>query len=168
MVAHVGDFGLARFLGTNSDVNNSSVVKGTFGYAPPEYGLGNEMTSSGDIYSYGILLLEVMTGKNPTDDTFKEGVSLHNFAYMALPDHVNDIIDGELLNFHHEDSVDVKSKPSNAKIIEECMALTLKIGVSCSVESPSQRMNIKNVVHELQHILDSSRHLRCLLLAFQL
>ncbi|XP_071709554.1 uncharacterized protein [Rutidosis leptorrhynchoides] len=155
MVAHVGDFGLARSLGTDLSLNSSSVIKGTVGYTPPEYGVGNEMTSSGDIYSYGIFLLEVMTGKKPTDDTFKEGVSLHNFAYMALPDHVNDIIDGELLNLHHEDYVNARSRLSNAKIIEECMALTVKIGVSCSVNSPSQRMNIKNVVRELQHILDA-------------
>ncbi|XP_071707216.1 uncharacterized protein [Rutidosis leptorrhynchoides] len=155
MVAHVGDFGLARFLGTDLSLNSSFVIKGTIGYAPPESGLGNEMTSSGDIYSYGILLLEVMTGKKPTDDTFKDGLSLHNFAYMALPDHVNDIIDGELLNLHHEDYVNARSRLSNAKIIEECIALTVKIGVSCSVDSPSQRMNIKNVVHELQHILDA-------------
>ncbi|XP_071709548.1 receptor kinase-like protein Xa21 [Rutidosis leptorrhynchoides] len=155
MVAHVGDFGLARFLGMDLSLNSSSVIKGTIGYAPPEYGLGNEFTSSGDIYSYGILLLEVMTGKKPTDDTFKEGFSLHKFAYMALPDHVNDIIDGELLNLHHDDYVNVRSRLSNAKIIEECVALTVKIGVSCSVDSPSQRMNIKNVVNELQHILDA-------------
>ncbi|XP_071705992.1 putative receptor-like protein kinase At3g47110 [Rutidosis leptorrhynchoides] len=155
MVAHVGDFGLARFLGTDLSLNSSSVIKGTIGYAPPEYGVGNEMTSSGDIYSYGILLLEVMTGKKPTDDRFKEGFSLHKFAYMALPDHVNDIIDVELLNLHHEDYVNARSRLSNAKIIEECVALTVKIGVSCSVDSPSQRMNIKNVVNELQHILDA-------------
>ncbi|XP_071705493.1 putative receptor-like protein kinase At3g47110 [Rutidosis leptorrhynchoides] len=155
MVGHVGDFGLARFLGTDSIVNNSSLVKGTIGYAPPEYGLGNEMTTTGDIYSYGILLLEVMTGKNPTDDIFKEGVSLHNFTYMALPNRVNDIIDGELLKFKHEDFVDAERMVSNAKIIEECMALIVKIGVSCSVDSPSQRMSIENVIHELQHILDT-------------
>ncbi|XP_071705993.1 uncharacterized protein [Rutidosis leptorrhynchoides] len=155
MVAHVGDFGLARFLGTDLSLNSSSIIKGTIGYAPPEYGLRNEMTISGDIYSYGILLLEVMTGKRPTDDTFKDGLSLHNFAHMALPDHVSDIIDGELLNLHHEDYVNARSRLSNAKIIEECVALTVKIGVSCSVDSPSQRMNIKNVVNELQHILDA-------------
>nr|GEU97088.1 leucine-rich repeat protein [Tanacetum cinerariifolium] len=46
--------------------------KGTICYAPPEYGIGSEMTSSGDIYSFGILLLEVMTGKKPTDNMFNE------------------------------------------------------------------------------------------------
>nr|GFD39682.1 protein kinase-like domain-containing protein [Tanacetum cinerariifolium] len=47
MVAHVGDFGLARLLGTNLNQNSSTGVKGTIGYAPPEYGIGNEMTCSG-------------------------------------------------------------------------------------------------------------------------
>ncbi|GKA88080.1 leucine-rich repeat protein [Tanacetum coccineum] len=46
MVAHVGDFGLARLLGTDSNQNNSTRVKGTIGYAPLEYGMGSEMTSN--------------------------------------------------------------------------------------------------------------------------
>ncbi|GKB24590.1 kinase-like domain-containing protein [Tanacetum coccineum] len=70
MVAHVGDF---------------------------EYGIGSEMTSSEDVYSFGILLLEVMTGKKPTDGMFNEGPSLHKFAYMALPDHVVDVIDNDAI-----------------------------------------------------------------------
>ncbi|GKB44305.1 kinase-like domain-containing protein, partial [Tanacetum coccineum] len=58
MVAHVGDFGLARLLGTYLYQNSSTGVKETIGYAPPEYGIGSEMTCSWDIYSFGILLLE--------------------------------------------------------------------------------------------------------------
>ena len=121
-----------------------------------EYGLGNEMTSSGDVYSYGILLLEVMTGKKPTDDIFNDGLNLHKFAYMALPDHVNDVIDGDILKFHQDDENAMKTMVANTKIIEECVASTIKIGVLCSTDSPPRRMDIKDVVHdhELQHILD--------------
>ncbi|PWA36250.1 protein kinase-like domain-containing protein [Artemisia annua] len=146
MVAHVGDFGLARLLGTDLNQNSSTGVKGTIGYTPPEYGIGSEMTSCGDVYSFGILLLEVMTGKNPTDDMFNDGLSLHKFAYMALPDHVVDVIDN--------DAIVRQRTEVNAKKVEECLAATIEIGVSCSVDSPPQRMKIEIVVNELQRILD--------------
>ncbi|GJR08276.1 leucine-rich repeat protein [Tanacetum coccineum] len=145
-VAHVGDFGLARLLGADLNQNSSTGVKGTIGYAPLEYGIGNEMTSCGDVYSFGILLLEVMTGKMPTDGMFNEGLSLHKFAYMALPDHVIDVIDN--------DAIVLQSTEANAKKVEECLIATIKIGVSCSVDSPPQRMKIEVVVIELQRILD--------------
>nr|GEX93475.1 leucine-rich repeat protein [Tanacetum cinerariifolium] len=146
MVAHVGDFGLARLLGTDLKQNSSTGVKGTIGYAPPEYGIGSEMTSCEDIYSFGILLLEVMTGKNPTDGVFNEGLSLHKYAYMALPDHVIDLIDN--------DAIVWQSTKANAIRVEECMAATIKIGESCCMDSPPQRMKIEIFVTELQRILD--------------
>ncbi|XP_074282400.1 uncharacterized protein LOC141606913, partial [Silene latifolia] len=85
MVAHVGDFGLARFLTQPRHPNQSSTIgiKGTIGYAAPEYGLGSGPSTEGDVYSYGILLLELMTGKSPTDSMFKEGYSLHMHAEAA-------------------------------------------------------------------------------------
>ncbi|KAJ0564173.1 putative protein kinase RLK-Pelle-LRR-XII-1 family [Helianthus annuus] len=146
MVAHVGDFGLARFLGTTSYQNSSTGIRGTIGYAAPEYGLGSEMTTNGDVYSFGMLLLEVMTRKKPTDDIFNEGYSLHKFASMALPDHVTDVIDLNILNIYQGVC------EADAHKIEECLASTIKIGVSCSVDSPSLRMNMEKVVHELRRI----------------
>ena len=104
------------------------------------------MTSSGDVYSFGILLLEVMTGKKPTNDMFNDGLSLHKFAYMAFPDQVIDVIDG--------DAIVLQSSEANAKKVEECLVATIKTGVSCSVDSPPQRMKIEFVVNELQRILD--------------
>ncbi|GJW97589.1 kinase-like domain-containing protein [Tanacetum coccineum] len=120
-----------RNIRSHLNQNSSTGVKGTIGYAPPEYGLGSEMTSSGDVYSFGILLLEVMTGKRPTEDMFKEGLSLHKFAYMALPDHVIDVID--------DDAIVLQSTRSECKENEECLVATIKMEYHASEDSPPQR-----------------------------
>ncbi|KAK9081989.1 hypothetical protein Syun_030971 [Stephania yunnanensis] len=69
MVAHVGDFGLAKFLQRNKNndsgtTNSTSSFspRGTVGYIPPEYGIGVK-PSTRDMYSYGVLLLEMFAGK---------------------------------------------------------------------------------------------------------
>jgi serine/threonine protein kinase len=44
--------------------------------------MGSEVLARGDVYSHGILLLELFTGKRPSDDMFKEGLDLHKFATL--------------------------------------------------------------------------------------
>lgn len=91
MTAHVGDFGLTRFIPEAIRSNQSSSIglKGTVGYAPPEYGMGSRVSTYGDVYSYGILLLETFTGKRPTSDIFAEGLDLHKFVKNALPEQIS-------------------------------------------------------------------------------
>ncbi|KAF8026927.1 hypothetical protein BT93_F3422 [Corymbia citriodora subsp. variegata] len=91
MVAHVGDFGLAKFLmGSSFDTiaNQMSSVdlRGTIGYAPPEYAMGSKVSREGDVYSYGILLLEMFTGLSPFDNRFGDNLTLHSLVATALPD----------------------------------------------------------------------------------
>ncbi|RWR78763.1 putative LRR receptor-like serine/threonine-protein kinase [Cinnamomum micranthum f. kanehirae] len=49
-----------------------------------EYGVGCQMSTKGDVHRFGMLLLEICTRKRPTDDMFKDGLSLHEVAKMAL------------------------------------------------------------------------------------
>ncbi|PKI39572.1 hypothetical protein CRG98_040042 [Punica granatum] len=98
MVAHVGDFGLARFIQEAADelhANQSSTIciRGLTGYVAPEYGMGSEVSTLGDVYSYGILLLELFTGKRPTDKLFNEGLNNRNFTERALSGQLEEIID---------------------------------------------------------------------------
>ncbi|KAF7842267.1 putative receptor-like protein kinase [Senna tora] len=81
MIAKVGDFGLARLLverPTIDEVSISSthVLRGSIGYIPPEYGWGEKASFAGDVYSFGTVLLELFSGKSPTDDIFTGGLSL--------------------------------------------------------------------------------------------
>ena len=128
-------------------------------YSIAEYGLGSKVSRSGDMYSFGILLLEMITGKKPTDTMFGEGLSLHNYAKAAMGDGGHGIVDPALWND------DGKLAPStNKKGTEEttgymnnemCLRLLPKMGVSCSMESPHHRMDTASVVQELQLIKDA-------------
>ena len=59
----------------------------------------------GDIFSYGILLLKIFTGKKLIDKMFIDGLSIHKFTSMALPEHVMDIVESSM--FFEEDEEDV-------------------------------------------------------------
>ncbi|CAN1838501.1 LRR receptor-like serine/threonine-protein kinase EFR [Linum perenne] len=162
MTAHVGDFGLARFLSAVANPSSSTIgIKGTVGYAPPEYGMGNEVSIQGDIYSYGILLLELFTGKRPTDETFKDGLSLHNIVKSALSkQRTFEVLDPILLNellrrltTHHNHTT--SSSDEARKDLEKLMSSILEIGVACSSDIPQERASMSEVLSSLTAIKTS-------------
>ncbi|GLU02925.1 hypothetical protein SLE2022_201560 [Rubroshorea leprosula] len=156
MIAHVGDFGLARFISESKMLNQSSSsigVKGTIAYIAPEYGMGGEASIHGDLYSYGILLLELMTGKRPTDSLFGGGLNLHTYARMALPNQITEIVDPKLLQ--EAEATVVNRQRSRINIIMDCLFSTIKIGVACSMESPQDRM-VTNVVLSELHLIKNN------------
>ena len=121
-----------------------------------EYGLGNEVSTCGDVYSCGILLLEMFTGKRPTDNIFKDNLNLHDFVKGALPERVINIVDPIIL-WEREDmetrtnDTHIQNRIRSPKILE-CLILIFGIGVSCSMESPRERMNMIDVVAQLHLI----------------
>lgn len=58
-----------------------------------EYGMGCEVSTLGDIFSYGIMLLEIFTGKCPTGIMFRDGLNIHNFALNGISTCVEEIVD---------------------------------------------------------------------------
>ncbi|XP_048140725.1 receptor kinase-like protein Xa21 [Rhodamnia argentea] len=160
MVAHVGDFGLAKFLpGSSSDTvanRTSSVgIRGTIGYAPPEYTMGCKVSREGDVYDYGIFLLEMFTGLSPTNDTFGDNLTLHSFVAEALHERVLKITDRILLQEreNHSSPNDPQHWLSASDgIFQECLVTLYNIGVICSDEVPGRRMSISGAANQLQKI----------------
>ncbi|XP_077229940.1 receptor kinase-like protein Xa21 [Tasmannia lanceolata] len=161
MNAHLGDFGLAKFLFKANDSHsenqtNSMGVKGSIGYIAPEHGIGGKASTHGDVYSYGILLLEIFTGKRPTDNIFTDGLNLYQFAKMAFPDRVMEIADQQLLSEVETITNNNNEIHSNLRNrIHDCLSSVFRIGVLCCTESPRERMGMGDVVRELHGIKDT-------------
>ncbi|KAI0487899.1 hypothetical protein KFK09_027722 [Dendrobium nobile] len=161
MVAHVGDFGLAKLL-TEASIESSQMsidsiaLQGTIGYAAPEYGMANQVSTKGDVYSFGILLLEILTGRRPTDGIFIENHSLHQFVQTALPGQVMSILDPNMFTQTGDYEVDseIQCIKNKTKHELECIISMLNIGLLCSKESPTERIQIEQAFKELLAIKD--------------
>ncbi|XP_028092964.1 probable LRR receptor-like serine/threonine-protein kinase At3g47570 [Camellia sinensis] len=158
LCAHVSDFGMAKIFSTTIGISNhqqssSNGMRGTIGYVAPEYGMGEEVSTQGDMYSYGVLLLEMFTRKRPTNNMFTGNLNLHNYIKMCLPKHVMKIVDPQIiLEMEDEPSKSRESSTTNISKLEACLVPVLQIGVSCSAEMPTERMSVKDVLKELHKI----------------
>ncbi|XP_042477377.1 probable LRR receptor-like serine/threonine-protein kinase At3g47570 [Macadamia integrifolia] len=163
LTAYLGDFGISKILskaaGRSQNQTSTIGIKGSIGYIAPEYGAGADVSTHGDVYSYGILLLEMFTKKQPTDEMFKDNFNLHCWAQMALHDGV--IADPTLLPMEEdkeEATITISniggSRKSMRDRMQECLNLVIRIGVTCSTESPWDRMNMNDVVKALHLIKD--------------
>lgn len=146
MVAHVGDFGLAKILVENKVVTQTKTL-GTLGYIAPEYGSEGRVSTKGDVYSYGIMLLEIFTRKKPTDEMFSEELSLRQWVNASLPENVMEVVDGGLLSIEDgEAGGDVMATQSNL------LLAIMELGLECSRDLPEERKGIKDVVVKLNKI----------------
>uniref|UniRef100_J3N1U8 Receptor kinase-like protein Xa21 n=1 Tax=Oryza brachyantha TaxID=4533 RepID=J3N1U8_ORYBR len=148
MNAYVSDFGLAKIgnikpcedhLGETSSIG----IKGTIGYLAPENGMGTRVSVQGDVYSYGILLLEILTGRRPTDALFDGATCLPKYVEIAYPDKLLEIVDAAMLR--HIDTISL----STQDMMDLFIAPVARIGLACCRESASQRMRMDEVVKEL-------------------
>ena len=122
-----------------------------------EYGIGSEMSAQGDIYSFGILVLEMLTERRPTEEMFKDGDNLHNYVKMAYQNNLLEIVDSTLLSKQSQQTTTTEEESNMEKLAiihskeEMCVSSLIEIGLACSVESPKERMNINDVTKELNH-----------------
>lgn len=132
--ARVTDFGLARVV-RPGDTHVSTVVAGTVGYVAPEYGQTWRATTKGDVYSYGVLLMELATGRRAVDAGEEE--CLVDWARRTAKE-------GREQQQGEEDG------SASGAVLSELLAL----GMRCTADAPHERPDMPEVLAELLDIAD--------------
>ncbi|MCD9645000.1 hypothetical protein HAX54_033628 [Datura stramonium] len=129
----IGDFGLAKLFPENV-THLSTRVAGTVGYLAPEYALFGQLTKKADVYSFGVLVLEIISGRSSSKSAF--GVDL-----LVLVEWVWKLKEeGRLL-----DIVD----PELTEYPEAELLRFIKVALFCTQAAPTQRPNMKQVIEML-------------------
>ncbi|XP_028764320.1 receptor kinase-like protein Xa21 isoform X3 [Neltuma alba] len=141
MVAHLSDFGIAKLLG-EGQMEIYTKTLATIGYMAPEYGSQGIVSFQGDVYSYGILLMEMLTRKKPTDEMFVQGMSLKDWVSKSMPHSIINILDVNLLP---------KDDQNIGSILSHISSL-FELALHCCIDLPGARINMKDVVVTLNRI----------------
>ncbi|KAL7159721.1 hypothetical protein ABFS83_01G046500 [Erythranthe nasuta] len=132
--ARVSDFGLAKLL-EDEESHITTIVAGTFGYLAPEYMQSGRATEKTDVYSFGVLVLEILSGKRPTDASFIEkGLNIVGWLnYLVSETRQREIVDP------HCEGVQTESLDS-----------LLSIAIQCVSSIPEDRPTMHKVVQILE------------------
>ncbi|XP_076953674.1 uncharacterized protein LOC143627838 [Bidens hawaiensis] len=153
LTAKIGDFGLASMLiDKDQSFSSTHVLKGSMGYIPPEYGMGAKPSSKGDVYSYGIMLMEIFTGKSPTDERFVGGLTLKTWVQSAFPDNLDQVLDPYM--YQEPDELCSDSQSMRFKVQLDCLTTLIGVALSCTNDSPEGRITIGETLRKLKCVQD--------------
>ncbi|MFQ6640037.1 hypothetical protein Gotur_014842 [Gossypium turneri] len=130
----VADFGIAKVLQARGKDSTNTVIAGTYGYLAPEYAYSNKATTKCDVYSYGVVLMELITGKKPVESDFGENKNIVYWVSTKLDtkEGVMEALDKSLSTSFKDEMIQV-----------------LRTAMRCTCKNPSQRPTMNEVVQLL-------------------
>ncbi|EES02405.1 hypothetical protein BDA96_03G060900 [Sorghum bicolor] len=145
--AKIADFGLAKLSKRGSSSFNLTHMRGTMGYMAPEWALNLPINAKVDVYSYGVVLLEILTGTRISSGITVDGmeIELRQFVqglkqFLESGD-VKDIVDHRLQGHFN---------PEQAKVM-------LQVGIAC-LEERNSRPTMNDIIIELLACADQDDH----------
>ncbi|OAY60518.1 hypothetical protein MANES_01G118900v8 [Manihot esculenta] len=131
--ARVSDFGLANLAGPTPTPNRID------GYRAPEVTDARKISQKADVYSFGVLLLELLTGRAPTHSHLNdEGVDLPRWVQSVVKDEwTSEVFDLELLRYQN---------------VEEDMVQLLQLAINCTAQYPDNRPSMEEVRNQIEQL----------------
>ncbi|CAN6450118.1 unnamed protein product [Victoria cruziana] len=164
MTALVADFGVSRLIVHGDEAitmapdslsgSVTGLLVGSIGYIAPEYGMGKQASTEGDVYSFGVLLLEMITRRRPTDVMFREGLTLQDW----VREHCSEEMEPFAEDFF---AVAPPTKDRGDCTAEAWWHTTMELvelGLMCTQTSPSMRPTMIHVADELGRLKEFIQH----------
>ncbi|KAL8489557.1 hypothetical protein ACS0TY_025462 [Phlomoides rotata] len=138
----LGEIEISKLLDPSRGTASISAVAGSFGYIPPEYAYTMQVTAPGNVYSYGVVLLEILTTQLPVDEAFGEGVDLVKWVHTAPArgETPEQILDSTLSTISFA--------------WRKQMLAALKVALLCTDSTPAKRPKMNKVVEMLREITE--------------
>ncbi|KAF0889873.1 hypothetical protein E2562_033849 [Oryza meyeriana var. granulata] len=134
----IADFGLSRLM-TAAANSNVLAAAGALGYRAPELSKLKKASAKTDVYSLGVIILELLTGKSPAETT--NGMDLPQWvASIVKEEWTSEVFDLELMR-------DGDTGPAADELVD-----TLKLALHCVDQSPSVRPDARQVLRQLEQI----------------
>ncbi|KAI8550167.1 hypothetical protein RHMOL_Rhmol06G0084000 [Rhododendron molle] len=131
----IADFGLAKIDQGNKSKDSTHVIAGTHGYIAPEYGYTYKVNEKSDVYSLGVVLMELVTGKKPIEPEYGDNRDIVNWVSTKLKtkESMLSIVDSNIREVHREEAIKV-----------------LRIAILCTSRLPNLRPTMRSVVQMLE------------------
>ncbi|XP_057804245.1 leucine-rich repeat receptor-like protein kinase PEPR2 [Salvia miltiorrhiza] len=133
----IADFGTAKLDSDVDEDQTASTIVGTLGYVAPENAYSSRLTDKCDVYSYGIILLELLCRKLPVDPSFDEGLDIVSWVRTTLHDYN-----------HHLGFLDEEIMHWESKHQQEALVM-LDLALQCTEMVPDNRPSMRDVVSSL-------------------
>lgn len=110
-------------------------------------------TTAGDVYSFGVTLLELFTGKSPTDECFTGELNLIKWVESSYPEDIMEVIDHKLPELF----VDLvyRGRTIGSDMQKDCLTKVIGVALSCTVNTPVNRIDMEDAVSKLRSAKDN-------------
>uniref|UniRef100_A0A6M2ETY0 Protein kinase domain-containing protein n=1 Tax=Populus davidiana TaxID=266767 RepID=A0A6M2ETY0_9ROSI len=128
----ISDFGMARLFGGDQIEADTNKVVGTYGYMPPEYVVDGRFSLKSDVFSFGVLVLEIISGKKN-----------RGFSH---PDHCHNLLGHAWKLWTEERALELLDNMSDRPYSVSEVLRCIHVGLLCVQQKPEDRPNMSSVV----------------------